>query len=145
MQRVQQPPQERDRVSLLGHLVFALAPPRDLLQELVRACLALEQAGVPHALCQLGEALDQLGGWGLGELVQLRGVGVEEERADRRDMQDEVEDDIHVVVGADVVQSDEAGQVGRAVEREGLLGREEGERVEALGIVARVEDVDDVL
>jgi len=117
MQRVQQPPQERYRIPLLGHSKLALATLGDLLQKLVRRDLRLEQPRVPYPLCQTREPFDEFGRSGLH--LQLRRARREEIVTDGRDVEQEVDDDVHIVVGADIVQSDVTGDVGLGGERVG--------------------------
>lgn len=60
MQSVEQPAEELDWIPLLLKAKFARTGAIDLLQELVRAHLALEQPRVPYFLGKGGESLEKL-------------------------------------------------------------------------------------
>lgn len=140
MQLVQQPAHELDGVSLLGDLEPPGARERHLLQELVRRDLGLEKLRVPDLLRQLREPPYEFGRFRFN--LELRGVGVEEEVAKRRDMEEGVNDDVEVVIGLDIVESDISGEVGAGGEVVRDLG-EVGEASDLGGGEAGVENVED--
>lgn len=119
MQSVQQPAQKFDRISLLRQLELARARHRDLLEELVRTDLRLEQIRVPHLSRQFREPLNEL--CRLGLWLERRVVWCEEKVPERGHVQQRVDDHILVVVRFDVVQTDVAWEVrfGREVVRGG--------------------------
>jgi len=123
VQLVQEPPEELDRVPLLGDAEPAAARVADLLEELVRADLGLELARVPQLAREHAEPAHEL------RRALRRGERVENEVvAQGRDVQEEVQGRVHEAVVLHVVEADEAGEVRALGEVE--RGREG--RVDAL-------------
>jgi hypothetical protein len=143
VQAVQQPPQELQRVPLLGDLELPTTGNRDLLQELVRADLRLEEMRIPKLLCKLGEAPDEL--CRLGRGLELGRGRREEEVPDRWDVEERLDDDVLVIVVLDVVDADVAREVGVRVEVVRRLGGKVRERADLRHRVTRSENTDDVL
>ena len=107
----------------------------------MRRHLRLEQPRVPHLPRQLSEPAHELGRLGVG--LESGRRRIEEEVAEGRDVEEGVDDDVEVVVGLDVVESDVAGEVRTGGEV--IRGRGEvGQAADLGGCKARVENVEDV-
>lgn len=141
MQLVQQPPEELERIPDLYNLEPLPTRVRTLLQQLMRADLSLERLGVPHLPTQHREPPNELRRTG------RRDARVEDEEvAEGDDVDESVEDGVHVRVGLDVVEADEAGVVGSLGQGEGggdggvdagEEGGSEGGEEEILDVVQR--------
>jgi len=141
MQLVQQPTHKLDRITLSGDLEPPSTRQRHLLQELMRRHLSFKQLRVPHFPRQLCEPLDELGGFRFG--FEGLVVWVEEEVSKGRNVKEGVNDDVEVVVGFDVVETDVAWEVRVGGEIVGGVG-EVGETSDLGRGETRIKDVDDV-
>lgn len=106
MKLVEQPAEKVDRISVFRDLETAMTGVRDFLQELVRRDLGLELSRVPDFAREHGEATDEFRcgrrrrKWREDEIV-----------AEGRNVQNELEDGVHVGVELHVVEPNEAGMV----------------------------------
>lgn len=114
MQGVEDPTKEFYGVALSRNLELAVTPPRHLLDKLVRRRLRLEKTRIPQPLGKCTQSLNKLGRLSL--LMQFRRSWIEEESAEWADVQQEVNDDIEIVIGFDVVETDVAWKIWRAVQ-----------------------------
>jgi hypothetical protein len=120
---VQQPSEEGNRITLLRHGILSLAPLRHFLQKLVGTRLGLEEPGVPYSFGERTKPLDELGR--PCRLLKLRRSRIQQERPERRNMQDEMDDYVQVVVRSNVVQTDVAWVIGLTGERVRRLRRQQ--------------------
>lgn len=104
MQSIEQPTKEFDRIPLLLKPKLARTGAIDLLEELVRAHLALEQPRVPYFLGKGSESLKKF------RLLSTK-RGQEEVVSQRRDVHERVNNNIHVVIMLDIVQANIARKI----------------------------------
>lgn len=150
MQRVEQPIEKVERIAGLRNAEPSPRCIADLLQELVRRDLGLERARVPELAVEHPEPLDQLGSPVPLERARRpvrAGLRMEDKVvAQRGDVQQGLEDDVHERIVFDVVETDIARQVrlfgevvrrlGRGIERAQLVAGEGG-REQVFDVVER--------
>ena len=145
VERVQEPGEKCSSVSLLCDLKLLLAAEHDRLQHLVWAHMGLEVLHVPQFSDQLSKPGDQLKAdvswWSFDILVVIL---VQEKIPQSLHMGHSLENDIKVVIGLDVVQSNHPWCVVCSIISTGLPGAC-FEPPDQLLVKGGVEDVEDVV